>query len=140
MPANIYLTALLLFGSGACALIYQTAWLREFRLNSALRPRLRLRFWRYSWAAWESAVIFWAGKPTSIPALADVRPPRNGIAAAAALTPILLWLARTMYISLGGSIVLGDALATLARLFLSAVVLGPATILMGAPCRPRPGP
>ena len=25
-------TGLLLFGSGACALIYQTVWLREFRL------------------------------------------------------------------------------------------------------------
>src|SRR2546430_15299824 len=32
MPVRSGLIALLLFGSGFCALLYQTAWLREFRL------------------------------------------------------------------------------------------------------------
>ncbi|HMZ78166.1 MAG TPA: hypothetical protein PLL06_00600, partial [Acidobacteriota bacterium] len=32
MNAQVIKVALLLFGSGMCALIYQTAWLREFRL------------------------------------------------------------------------------------------------------------
>src|SRR5882762_11415482 len=32
MPLRTRLVALLLFGSGFCALIYQTTWLREFRL------------------------------------------------------------------------------------------------------------
>src|SRR5438552_7367415 len=32
VPVRTRLIVLLLFGSGFCALIYQTAWLREFRL------------------------------------------------------------------------------------------------------------
>ena len=32
MNRSSFRIALLLFGSGACALVYQTAWLREFRL------------------------------------------------------------------------------------------------------------
>lgn len=32
MPVRTRFVALLLFGSGFCALIYQTTWLREFRL------------------------------------------------------------------------------------------------------------
>src|SRR5205085_10271122 len=32
-PVKTRLVALILFGSGFCALIYQTTWLREFRLT-----------------------------------------------------------------------------------------------------------
>src|SRR5438477_8335320 len=32
MPSRTRVVSLFLFGSGFCALIYQTAWLREFRL------------------------------------------------------------------------------------------------------------
>src|SRR6187401_3469293 len=32
MNPRLFAVSLLLFGSGLCALVYQTAWLREFRL------------------------------------------------------------------------------------------------------------
>jgi len=48
-----------------------------------------------------------------------------------ALSPALLLLARGIYVSLGGQMVLGASGATAARLLLSALVLGVPTFLMG---------
>ena len=53
------------------------------------------------------------------------------IAAAAALTPLLVWLAREFYVLLGGVLVLGTVGATLVRLGLTACVLALPTFLMG---------
>ena len=53
------------------------------------------------------------------------------IAVSAALTPVLIWLSRHLYISLGGSVSLGMIGATALRLILSALVLVVPTVLMG---------
>ena len=126
------LIAILLFGSGMCALIYQTVWLREFRLI----------FGGSTAASAAVLAIFMGGLGLGGIVLgkrADkkARPLKFYahleflIAAAAALSPLLLFLVRAAYLWLGGSATLGNGLATLLRLVLSALVLGPATFLMG---------
>ena len=55
----------------------------------------------------------------------------SGIAIAAALTPFLIDGVRWLYIAAGGSVTLGAAGATLARLVLAALVLAVPTFLMG---------
>ncbi len=124
--------ALLLFGSGFCALIYQTTWLREFRLVFGM-----------STAA--SAVVlgvFMAGIGFGGIALGRrsekaANPLRFYarleflIAVAAALSPILIYVAREIYIVLGGTSSLGIGLGTAVRLILAAIIIGLPTFLMG---------
>src|SRR5687767_10087770 len=122
----------LLFFSGLCALIYQTVWLRQFRLI----------FGASTYATGAVLAIFMGGLGLGSALLgkradAKEQPLRFYahlellIAAAAALSPPLLWLAAKIYFSSGGSPQLGTAGATLLRLALSIVILGPATLLMG---------
>src|SRR6185436_19755004 len=53
------------------------------------------------------------------------------IAATAAFTPVLVWIAREAYVAVGGSATMGTAGATAVRLVLAALVLAAPTILMG---------
>src|SRR4029078_691424 len=96
------------FGSGARALIYQTVWLREFRLI----------FGASTAASAAVLAIFMGGlglgslvigqrpdahrNPLALYGLLEV-----GVAASAILTPLLLWLVRHFYLSIGGSFTLG---------------------------------
>jgi spermidine synthase len=122
----------LLFLSGFCALIYQTVWLRQFRLI----------FGASTYATGAVLAIFMAGLGAGSAMLgkrADAKERPLAfyahlellIAAAAALSPLLLWIVAKIYFSSGGSPHLGTAGATVLRLLLSLVVLGPATFLMG---------
>src|SRR6476620_11234210 len=124
--------ALLLFGSGLCALIYQMAWLREFRLV----------FGASTAASAAVLAIFMGGLGLGSLALggrADRQEQPLGfyaklemiIAVSAALTPLLLWLVRKAYVATGGSPVLGLWGATAVRLLLAALVLLVPTFLMG---------
>jgi spermidine synthase/MFS family permease len=124
--------AALLFGSGFCALVYQTAWLRQFRLI----------FGASTFATAAVLAIFMAGLGIGSALLgrrADRHPHPLSfygnlellIAAAAALSPLLLWLVAKVYFAIGGSVSLGLFFATLVRLLLSLVVLGLPTLLMG---------
>jgi spermidine synthase/MFS family permease len=124
--------AALLFFSGLSALVYQTVWLREFRLI----------FGGSTFATGAVLAIFMAGlgiggavlgkradaaeRPLAYYARLELF-----IAAAAALSPLLLALAAKVYFASGGSPQLGLAGATLLRLALATIVLGPATVLMG---------
>lgn len=123
---------LLLFGSGFCALIYQTAWMREFRLV----------FGASTAASAAVLAIFIAGLGLGSAWLgprADRRPApllfyaqlEGLIALSAALSPPLLDLVRAVYVALGGTSTLGALLGTLLRLLLAALVLGVPTFLMG---------
>jgi spermidine synthase len=124
--------ALLLFGSGACALVYQTAWLREFRLVFGA-----------STGATSAVLAIFMGGLGFGGLLLGPRADRSAnplrfyanlelmIAASAALTPLLVYLARQIYIVTGGSVVMGMTAATLVRLVLAAVVLAIPTLLMG---------
>src|ERR1041385_7475129 len=95
--------ALLLFGSGFCALVYQTAWLREFRL-----------IFGASTAATAAVLgVFMAGlgfggilfgrilekraKPLAFYAWLELF-----IALTAAISPLLILYARKVYIDVGG--------------------------------------
>lgn len=122
----------LLFCSGLCALIYQIVWLRELRhVFGASTP-----------ASAAVLAVFMGGLGLGSHHLgprADrtARPLRmyawleGGIALAAAVSPLLLDGARALYVHLGGAVGLGIGGATAVRLLLSAVVLLPATFLMG---------
>jgi len=122
----------LLYGSGLCALVYQIAWQREFRLI----------FGASTAAAAAVLAIFigglglgglklgpWADRHRSPMRLyADLE---TGIALSAALTPLLLVAVRRAYIGLGGTLQLGLVGATALRLLLTALVLALPTFLMG---------
>jgi spermidine synthase len=128
-PARV---AALLFGSGFCALVYQTTWLRQFRLI----------FGASTFATAAVLAIFMGGLGVGSAFLgkrAD-RHPRPLrfygnlellIAASAALSPLLLWLIAKIYFALGGSVSLGLVGASVVRLILSTLVLGVPTVLMG---------
>ncbi|HWP64832.1 MAG TPA: fused MFS/spermidine synthase, partial [Candidatus Limnocylindria bacterium] len=124
--------AALLFGSGACALIYQVAWLRE----------MRLVFGASTPASAAVLAIFMGGlgaggyllgrradrhpRPLALYATLEL-----AVAATAAATPLALVLVRAAYVAVGGSVSLGLGAATVLRLVLAALVLGVPTLLMG---------
>jgi hypothetical protein len=122
----------LLMISGTCSLIYQVAWLREFRLVfGASTP-----------ASAAVLAIFMGGLGLGN-AILGRRADRAAnplllyakleclIALATALSPWLIDLTRGLYVGLGGQMVLGVAGATAVRLLLSAMVLALPTMLMG---------
>lgn len=124
--------ALFLLGSGTAALVYQTAWERM----------LRLVFGASTAASSAVLAIFlgglglggvWLGKRVE----ASERPLlyygnlELGVACSAALTPFLVDVIAKIYWGLGGSGALGSGGATLVRLLLAALVLGPPVVLMG---------
>lgn len=128
-PAAI---AALLFCSGFCALIYQTVWLRQFRLIFGVS----------TFATAAVLAIFMGGLGVGSAWLgkrADKHPRPLElygnlellIAIAAAISPALLWLIAKIYFAIGGSVTLGLFLSTIVRLALSALVLAAPTVLMG---------
>jgi spermidine synthase len=124
--------ATILFGSGLSALVYQIAWQREFRLV----------FGSSTAASAAVLTIFIGGigvgglllgrradghpRPLRFYAQLEI-----GVAATAALTPLLLDVARAAYIRAGGVLALGTTLGTALRLALAALVLAVPTVLMG---------
>ncbi|HEX9161187.1 MAG TPA: fused MFS/spermidine synthase [Thermoanaerobaculia bacterium] len=132
MKPKISLAAALLFGSGVSALIYQTTWLREFRLI----------FGASTYATAAVLAIFMGGLGFGSAILGKRADLRDAplrwygtlellIATSAALSPLLLAIVRRLYIALGGSVTLGNLGATIVRLILAALVLGIPTFLMG---------
>src|SRR4051794_970052 len=132
MRSPVGRVALLLFGSGYCALVYQTAWLRMFRLI----------FGASTAASAAVLAIFMAGlgfgglllgrradrHPSPLGLYAGLE---AGIAISAGLSPFLLALVEWLYVAMGGSARLGLAGSSAVRLLLSLVVLGLPTFLMG---------
>ena len=132
MLRHVIVVAGLLFGSGMCALIYQMVWLREFRFvfgASTLASAAVLSVFLGGLGAGG----FWFGRrvdrnprPLALYAYLELF-----IAASAALTPLLVWIAREFYVALGGVLSLGPVVATLVRLVLTACALAVPTFLMG---------
>jgi spermidine synthase len=122
----------LLFGSGMCALIYQIAWFREFRMV----------FGASTAATAAVLAIFIGGLGAGglvLGGRADAHPRpvlfygqlEMLVAALAAVTPLFLWIVRFAYVALGGTSRLGLFAGSALRLVLSAIVLGAPTFLMG---------
>ena len=132
MHSRTRVVAVFLFGSGFCALIYQTTWLREFRL-----------IFGASTAATAAVLgVFMAGlgfggilfgriaekkaRPLAFYAWLELF-----IALTAAISPLLIFYARQFYIAAGGTLATGMLNGTLLRLAMAAIILGPSTFLMG---------
>ena len=124
--------ACLLSGSGCCALVYQVAWLRDFRL-----------IFGASTAASAAVLAIFIGGLGLGGLLLGPRADRHPrplqlyaslemiVAISAAATPFLLTVVEAIYIASGGTARLGTTLATIARLALSTLVLLVPTVAMG---------
>ena len=131
-PAPVHRVALLLFGSGLCALVYQVAWLRELRLvfgASTAASAAVLGIFMGGLGA--GGLVFGkraaeAPKPLLLYARLEA-----GIALVSALTPLFVVVARWLYGAVGGTPALGLGGGTVARLILATIVLGVPTLLMG---------
>ncbi len=133
LSPRLWKVAPLLFCSGLCALVYQTVWLRE----------LRLVFGASTAASSAVLAIFMAGLGLGSALLgkrADAHPRplalyaqlEGAIALLAAASPLLLSLARLLYLALGGTQAVGSFFGTVLRLLFSAFVLLLPTVAMGA--------
>ncbi|HEY4284363.1 MAG TPA: fused MFS/spermidine synthase, partial [Chthoniobacterales bacterium] len=122
----------LLFLSGFSALLYQTTWLREFRLI----------FGASTAATAAVLAIFMGGLGLGSALLGtkveeNLRPLRLyarlelAIAIGAALSPLLLYLVQHTYIALGGTVALGPVFGAVVRILLSALAIGGPAFLMG---------
>ena len=132
MKSKVLRTGLLLLGSGLSALVYQIAWMREFRLVFGA-----------STAATAAVMAIFMGGLGLGGAILGKKVDRSknplrfyaflelGIAGFAAVTPILIHLSRELYLMLGGTVVMGLTLSTIVRLILSTLVLAIPTFLMG---------
>jgi spermidine synthase len=122
----------LLFLSGACALVYQVAWFREFRLVFGASTAATAAVLALFTAGLGAGGLFFGGRADRHPNPAALYARLElGIAVSAAATPGLLWLARKGYVALGGTQALGLSGGTTVRLVLSALVLALPTFLMG---------
>src|SRR5712692_3424223 len=104
MAFRTRVVSLFLFGSGFCALIYQTTWLREFRL-----------IFGASTAATAAVIgVFMAGIGIVVIVLGSRSESKAQplgfyaklellIAATAAASPLLIWAVRHLYIAMGGT-------------------------------------
>ena len=130
--AQAWQVALLLFGSGCAALIYQTAWMREFRL-----------IFGASTAASAAVLAIFVGGLGLGGLILGPRADRHPrpvlyyaqleaiVAISAALTPFVLTVVQFIYFSLGGTLQLGSIVGTVLRLVLSTLVLAVPTVVMG---------
>ena len=132
MNPRVFAVSILLFGSGLCALVYQTVWLREFRLifgasTAAAAAVLGI----FMGGLGVGSLVLGGRSERARKPLALYSTLEFGIAIAAALTPFLVTFARWLYSALGGSLALGPVWGTGARLVLAALVLAGPTFLMG---------
>lgn len=121
-----------LFLSGLCALIFQTAWLRELRLVfGATTPASAAVLAIFMGGLGLGNALFGPRTDRSPNPLAFYGRLELGIATASLLSPMLIQLVRSLYLAVGGQEMLGLAGATILRLLLASAVLAVPTILMG---------
>ncbi|WP_395740177.1 fused MFS/spermidine synthase [Prosthecobacter sp.] len=124
--------ATLLALSGACALVYQMAWLREFRLVfGGATPATAAVLAIFMGAMGAGSALFGRKAEASANPLRLYAWIEIGVGVAALLTPLLLSLVRSLYLSTGGIAALGVVPATLLQLVLATIVLAPPCLLMG---------
>ncbi len=130
--AHPFVVALLLFGSGLSALVYQTAWQREFRLvfGSSTAASAAVLAIFIGGAGAGSLLLGRRSDATPRPLLMYAKL-EVGIAGFAAASPFLIDAARFIYRSAGGTFHLGMTFGTVLRLVLAGIVIGLPTVLMG---------
>lgn len=132
MARRLVLVSVLLFATGACALVYQSVWLRSFRLifgSSTPSTAAVLAVWMGGLglgAVWLGRRAQRTANPLRMYAQLEL-----GIALTAAISPFLVFVARSAYLGVGGSSVLGAAGATALRLALTPLVLGAPAVMLG---------
>src|SRR4029077_5352220 len=126
-----FLTALL-FCSGACALVYQMMWLREFRLIfGSSTPATAAVLAIFMGGLGLGAAWFGQRVELSPNALRFYGRLELGVGVVAALTPWLLVLTRALYVKTGGVVALGSGVAAVVHVLLAVLVLGIPCTLMG---------
>ncbi len=129
---SLPLLMVLVFVSGACALVYQVAWFRELRLIFGLSTAANSAATAAFMAGLGVGGWWWGARADrSHRSLRLYGRLELAIAVLAFLSPFLLDAARALYLASGGQNALGGPLANLLRLFLTALVLGPITAMMG---------
>jgi len=122
----------LLFCSGACALLYQVVWVREFRLvfgaSTAASAAVLAMFMGGLGAG---GVIIGKRVDKRKDPLMLYANLELGVALLAGVSPFVVDAIRYIYSALGGTMTLGMPAGTITRLLLAAVVLIPPTLLMG---------
>lgn len=132
LPKRVPFLALLLGLSGACALIYQMAWVREFRLVfGGAAPATAAVMAIFMGAMGAGSVLFGRSAERSRNPLRLYAWIELGVGASALLTPLTLMGVSSLYLHLGGIASLGQWPATLLQLLLASFVLGPPCLLMG---------
>src|SRR5262249_29287700 len=122
----------LVFGSGFCALVYQIAWTREFRLvfgastsaSAAVLAAFTFGLGAGSWFLSRRADA--SQNPLRLYAVLE-----GGIALTAATSLLLSRGVRALYMVLGGTVTLGTVGGNALRIVLTCVVIGAPTFLMG---------
>lgn len=132
MPVSSGLIALLLFGSGFCALLYETTWLREFRLVfGASTAASAVVIGVFMAGVGLGGVLLGRISETRARPLAFYGKLELIVAGTAALSPLLILGARYLYVALGGSEAMGPTVGTALRLILAALIIGVPTFAMG---------
>jgi spermidine synthase len=132
MLSRTRLVPLFLFGSGFCALVYQTTWLREFRLVFGASTAASAAVLGVFMAGLGfGGIVLGQRAETKRNPLAFYAKLELFIALSAAISPLLIFLARQLYIAVGGTLAVGIIVGTIIRLILAALILGPPTFLMG---------
>lgn len=132
MAPSVGRVALLLFGSGFAALVYQTAWQRSFQQTFGASTAASAAVLAiFLGGLGLGGIVFGRRVERSEKPLLYYAHLELGIALWAALTPFLRSGVHHLYLALGGSASLGMVGATAVRLVLAAAVIGPAAVLMG---------
>jgi predicted membrane-bound spermidine synthase len=132
MKSRVWPVAGLKFLSGLCALVFQVAWLREFRLVfGASTPASAAVLAIFMGGLGLGNAVLGrradaSGRPLRMYALLELF-----ISLTSFATPFVIDLARMLYVALGGQQTLGLSGATVVRLLLAALVLFVPTLLMG---------
>ena len=132
MEPSVRRVALLLFGSGFAALVYQTAWQRLFQLTFGASTAASAAVLAiFLGGLGVGGLLFGRRVERSNTPLRWYAHLEIGIALWAALTPFLRSGVHHLYLALGGTEALGTTGATVVRLVFAALVIGPASVLMG---------
>jgi hypothetical protein len=118
--------SLILFTSGFCALIYQTVWLKEFRLLFGGAAPAAAAVLSVFMGGLGFGGLFFGSRVEKIkrPFLFYVKL-ESIIAILAILSPFFLKIARSIYLNTGGISELGMFYASCLQILITIVVLGP---------------